>query len=691
MVESDKLEIPQGNPLFSVNFRAISESLAGWGVVSNGDFRVNAGSGSLEIDVDSGVMFSDGEEYEHGSPTTKTLSAGDSSSDRWDTVYFDTAASDDSVSPSVGVHEGTPEQYPEPPDVTGDEVLLAMVYVPTGATAVESDAILNWITHCQRADGVRVEDPDDVYQNVDLESVLSELQSKVSDRSGKTVTVSSDYTTDGEGTVFVDTASASSSVTVTLASSDLTDGVDVSIIDVGGEAEDKSISIIPEGTETIDDEDSVLIVRSYGSKSVTADGQSWWTVGGSGLNVTTLGEGLSFQWEESGEVHDGDTALVNTDALENGESVEIKKVSLTTESATAVSSGVDLKFVTFDGSGGFTEQGTIVAGDGNTIYDGTTGSPLYSYTNTTGSKQTIGVAVVNESGGSETVVVSVKAGDLVDQTEITVNNKVEVPFFRHEANDMESLKPPLDGANIVDDGNGYATLKEVTETAAMGTYSNTVSGSDRRGVVVETNEEVGGFDVEVGSETTANKAYIVDHSEATVVTSETFDGGSTVSLTGPFSGGNKYRVVVDSEGSSYTCDRDGSASYPYETTGFTVESGVRAGTTSSTVRFAITNLTGVKMADTGECLIAAIPNDGIAEWSDAIARGAENEGEIMNEIVEVDDNGDVVRSIDSNDSGRFDISSVSTGINLGLRTTLSSASYEKNQPKVFLMVIRWVI
>ena len=700
MVESDKLEAPQGNPLFGVNFRAISESLAGWGVVSNGDFRVSAGSGGLEIDVDSGVMFSGGEEYEHGSPTTKTLSAGDGSNDRWDTVYFDTAASDDSVSPSVGVHEGTPGQYPEPPDVTGDEVLLALVYVPSGAADIASESILNWITHCQTSGGVYIEDSSELYDSVDLEGVFGEIEtrfedieSEIASRTGDTASVTDDYTTDGESVIFVDTATTESAVTITLATSDLGDGVDLSVIDTGGGASGYPITVTTEGTEQIDASDVVMIDRDYGAESFTSDGAEWWTVGGSDGATGSANESdeVSFDWSETGSVKRGDSALLNNDQIGNGETINVRKATLTTETASAVSEGVDLKLVTFDGGGGFTERGVILSGDGSSIYDGETGSPLYSYTNDSGAKQTVGVVVDNSSGDVATVVASVAAGEGVNVSEVEVQNEVDMPFYGYSAFESERFRPPLSGKGILGTDEDYATLDTEIDGVSLPSMDSSVSANERRGVLVEPNVDTGAFEVDLGGVGTDNDLFVVDNSDGTVIASTEVEFSDPTTIVGPFDSGQRVRVVVGSGGSGYTCDSSGDESYPYTSDTVDVVSGVNGGTITDSSRFAVEAVRTKRVAEVGNCKIVAGASDAIAEWDAVLVRGEENSGNITAHLVEVDDSGTVQRFIETNIPKTANIGNISTDVNLGLLVKMAPGPYTERQPVVYSMAFRWIV
>lgn len=191
MPSAPKLDAPQGNPLFEVQFRAISESLAGNGVLSNTDFEVTAGAGSLEIDVAAGTAYYVATEYTYGGATpAATLTGGDATYDRWDTIAFDTATT------SVVVHEGTAEQYPTPPDIASDELLLAIVYVPAGATDVADSNILNWrAKFSNESEEVHYDDTNSYWGTDNVEAVLDAAPSEFVQR---------DYATNSGALVLTD-------------------------------------------------------------------------------------------------------------------------------------------------------------------------------------------------------------------------------------------------------------------------------------------------------------------------------------------------------------------------------------------------------------------------------------------------------------------------------------------------------
>jgi len=61
-----------------------------------------------------------------------------------------------------------------------------------------------------------------------------------------------------------------------------------------------------------------------------------------------------------------------------------------------------------DNAGAFTIQATLISGDGATVYDDETSSPLATYTNTSGAGQTIAVLVDNSTSNAVNILASVE-------------------------------------------------------------------------------------------------------------------------------------------------------------------------------------------------------------------------------------------------------------------------------------------
>lgn len=514
MPSAPKLDAPQGQPLFDVQFRAISESLAGNGVLSNGDLEVTDGTNALEIDVAAGTLYYVATEYTYaGASPAATLSGGDGTYDRWDTVAFDTGTS------SVVVHEGTPEQYPTPPGISGGEVLLAIVYVASGATDIAPADILNWrAKFSNEAEEVHYNDSTGDYgvDNVDaaLDAIdLDFVRGRDNTITGQLAGLGTnpgvfgavvDMVVDGnsaagtehsflfaaDGTTLLkcyvesDGAGGIQNAQLDIAGTALVDGTttlyepgngwfrnevvqglrnltadeafsghpigasDIGSGVVGTSELDLTIAPTWTGIHTFDDTLTAqeiatptappagydrLYFKTDGLLYKQNDAGTESTVGaltleddqttvlsateavsaGRALTASDDGDGtgsVDYDFDNvfNGEagasgLANGNQLLIERTSLADQETLAIYECSLTLSAAQASSSGMDLELVTFAGDGTFTSQVVLIAGDGATVFDEVTGSPVGSYQNTSGGDQTVGVIADNGTGASEDV------------------------------------------------------------------------------------------------------------------------------------------------------------------------------------------------------------------------------------------------------------------------------------------------
>jgi len=91
----------------------------------------------------------------------------------------------------------------------------------------------------------------------------------------KHVSKSSNYTTNGEVIIGVDTSS--SAVTITLATADCKAGKVVIINDEGGNAGTNNITVATEGSETIDGSATATISSNNGTLRLYSDGSNWFS------------------------------------------------------------------------------------------------------------------------------------------------------------------------------------------------------------------------------------------------------------------------------------------------------------------------------------------------------------------------------------------------------------------------------
>jgi hypothetical protein len=468
-----------GAPVFESQLQAFLEGIDGNGVVPGqfNELAVTDGSGDLEVDVATGVAVYDGTASLHGSPTTLTHAGGNPSDDRWDIVVFDVNAG------SPTIKQGTAAANPTPPSIGTDEVLLALVYIQSGATDFGPGDIYTWrvpvggiaiadnggqvlpsATGIDFADGLRAGSSGSAVTvnadlsprltfssgNIDLatdgvgtgaldESItptwtaqhqfdagldtrgdIVDLGTTIWDTSAGhiprpqvdnelvTASISSNTTTSGEEVVFVDTSS--SAITVTLASADVADGNRVIVADTASNASSNNITIDTGGGASIDGGSSITIDSDDGAAVVISDGTNWFTAGGgsgggSGITNETIVA------DESGSVGNGNLGTIVATEVPNGGSIEITQGSLLLADGQPAPSGCDLILATLDGTGGGTSQTTLISGDGTTVYRDQMGTPLGSYSNSSGSAQTVALAVDNGnfnagSGSSQDVLAS---------------------------------------------------------------------------------------------------------------------------------------------------------------------------------------------------------------------------------------------------------------------------------------------
>jgi len=234
----------------------------------------------------------------------------------------------------------------------------------------------------------------------------------VLDQNRNTSSVSSNTTTSDEEILFVDTSGGA--VTITLASADAVDGNHIIVVDSGGSADSNPLTIDTEGSETIDGVSSVTVETAYGAQVLSSDGTNWFTAGGgSAGGGSGGGYDQTVDFDHSGSktsLSTGNQALVGVAEVDASETLEIYKAQLMKPDGTASSTSVDLELVTLDNAGSFTSRSVLIAGDGSTVYDDQTGSPLGSYS--PGSTTTVAVLVDNQSGSAEGVYAEAK-GEVV--------------------------------------------------------------------------------------------------------------------------------------------------------------------------------------------------------------------------------------------------------------------------------------
>lgn len=213
--------------------------------------------------------------------------------------------------------------------------------------------------------------------------------------------ISSNYTASSSERLLVDTSGGS--LTVTLPSSPSV-GDNIFFADSARTWDTYSLIVDGNGNNLIGNS-SVEIDNLDWSFSLVFNGAQWVFSTQSGdrnLNLKTVTAA------ESGSVPDTKLGIIAIDHLADQETLTVEKAVFLLADGQPSPSGLDLVILTLDNSGGSTQQTTILAGDDTSVFDDETGSPLSSYQNTSGSGQTVAIAVDNTTGSSKTVYVRVQ-------------------------------------------------------------------------------------------------------------------------------------------------------------------------------------------------------------------------------------------------------------------------------------------
>lgn len=406
MTTGSKIEWPQGNPLFEVQWRAVSDGLANNGVQETSDLEMSLGSGDMDILVEPGSVVYEGVEYTLQSQETLTLSASDPDEDRWDTIYFNTQTT------QAAVREGTAEQYPEPPDIQNNEFLLGVVYIPAQSSLIETERIFNWRASYFPTENIIVDVSSDVYDTSNLPGLFQELEEAAqissyplapSDIQKPLSVTDEDYTVQDEEVILVD--SEIDPITITLPDSRLgdTDSYDtITVIDYLGESRANNITVETEGESLIDGQETFEIRNEYSAIRFISGASSWYVASGQGVSSEN-----TISAEQSVTVEDSSVEVILINRLEAEKTLAIDEASFTTKFAESIPEDVDLQLVSFDNQGGFDVGDTVLRGDGSTVYDSVTAEGDDVLSSISNSSETddlsVGVLVQNTSGLPEDI------------------------------------------------------------------------------------------------------------------------------------------------------------------------------------------------------------------------------------------------------------------------------------------------
>lgn len=108
--------------------------------------------------------------------------------------------------------------------------------------------------------------------------------------------------------------------------------------------------------------------------------------------------------EESGTVTAGNQGVLSISNIENGETLELEEAVMVLADGQPAPTGLDMNIVSMDNNGNYTVETVVLTGDGTAVYDYESGNPVASYTNSSGSAQTVAVVVDNQTGSDQIIM-----------------------------------------------------------------------------------------------------------------------------------------------------------------------------------------------------------------------------------------------------------------------------------------------
>lgn len=143
-----------GEILFDIDYNSLEQALVGTGWRSG--WVVTGNASTLSVDISAGTGFANTSPKSTTASTNKTLATADPTNPRKDLIIWDTSANGlavvtgvpQAISPS-GETNPRKMKLPAPPDLTAtDDILIAVVYVPAGATLGSQCTIIDKRVRC---------------------------------------------------------------------------------------------------------------------------------------------------------------------------------------------------------------------------------------------------------------------------------------------------------------------------------------------------------------------------------------------------------------------------------------------------------------------------------------------------------------------------------------------------------------
>lgn len=176
------------------------------------------------------------------------------------------------------------------------------------------------------------------------------------------------------------------------------------------------------------------------------------------------------------------------------------------------------------------------------------------------------------------------------------------PTDVEEAARLSRYNPGFSGATLSGcslDGDGNVVLSVSAGTTANITDPDTTLGPHivKSGIRITANTTLGGVRVALAASTAdITKAYIIKHSDGTVIATKDITGIGTTpfDIVGTMETGTDYRIVIDNGGSNYTNRvKNSGVSYPYSSDDITAVSGSYDGGDQPTIIYAFDYITAL--------------------------------------------------------------------------------------------------
>lgn len=447
-----EIEWPTGTALFEVNWKTLSQSISGSGVLEPTHLKLSGSATDMGVDINAGTLFYEGSEYQLNSDTTITLPAGDGTHDRWDTVYYDITQEE------VRSRSGEASLTPTPPQTKGEEILLGTVKVTQGATDIGDDDIHNWRTSSPSAGNLSLDDADGHYSAATVEAALDEAVDKFLDAAGDAL----------EGPLDLSNFSGSAPLDLDVNPGQFGDLVDASIDATSAQGTEHSFSLSIDGNAFLkmyaesDGSGSIQNVRvevkqetkfedvvdfnyqrvkNFIAEKVASDPPAG-NPGRIVFNTTDrelkVDKGDSFglpksefdpdviRTDESGTVGVGEAGVMHVRGLDPGEKLEIHHAALMLADGQAAPNGLDMTLCRFDNAGNVIRRTDVINGDG-TVQDDVTGDPIATFENSSGTETTVGILIDNGKfpglggTGSEQDIQATATGKVVKPLSVTMD------------------------------------------------------------------------------------------------------------------------------------------------------------------------------------------------------------------------------------------------------------------------------